>query len=109
MNVSDLWRDDCSWPRRLLHVKTMSVFAWQLDNTYGGVSQPAYATVSYTWGRYKIGEGQKPEVAALGVEGVTWPIPRVEPSHFTAETFHSMLKTVCHHADGEMSRINIYP
>lgn len=29
-----------SWPRRLLHVKSLTSYEWQLGNVYGGVAAP---------------------------------------------------------------------
>jgi hypothetical protein len=92
----------CSWPRRLLHVETLVVYTWEPNNTYNGISQPAYAAVSYTWGRYKLEDHEEPDVPRLSVTGVSWPIPRVRSSHFTTTTFHTMLKNICEHAKGEI-------
>ncbi|KAJ4176197.1 hypothetical protein NW767_015526 [Fusarium falciforme] len=89
------WSDDCPWPRRLLHVASMTSYPWSPGNKYGPHKEPRYNAVSYTWGRFRYKSNQ-PEYAKtrpLGVKGVTWPLPRVYPSHFTVEKLHKLLKT----------------
>jgi hypothetical protein len=41
------------WPRRLLYVLEMRSYERDGDNTYGGVREPAYNIISYTWGRWE--------------------------------------------------------
>lgn len=40
------------WPRRLLHVPTMTSFEWAPGNYYGSTQEPSYNATSYTWGRW---------------------------------------------------------
>lgn len=81
-----------SWPRRLLHVGTMRSHAWQPGNVYGGVKEPRYNAISYTWGRWALKENERPEVAALEVHGTPWKIPRVDPEHFRANDFRGAVQ-----------------
>lgn len=76
------------WPRRLLHVPTMTSLERQYDNRYGSVREPPYSILSYTWGRW-AGNADGPR---LGVKGVSWTIPAVDEEHFTAESFERVIK-----------------
>ncbi|KAI1748911.1 heterokaryon incompatibility protein-domain-containing protein [Xylaria castorea] len=80
-----------SWPRRLLHIKTMNSYPWQPGNIYGVVKEPKYNAVSYTWGRWQLKDNEQPEVTALEVHGTPWAIPRVDPQHFSADNFRHVL------------------
>lgn len=82
------------WPRRLLHIPTMTSHKWQPGNKYGHHMSPSYHTVSYTWGRWRLKDEprQKPDVEALFIKGVPWPIPRVDPDHFTVVEFESVIR-----------------
>ncbi|KAJ9603110.1 hypothetical protein H2200_012405 [Cladophialophora chaetospira] len=79
------------WPRRLLNVRTMTSHKWQPGNTYGGVVEPEYSTLSYTWVRWCVKDAS---VEALKIKGVPWELPRVQPSHFTVEQFEDILKRI---------------
>ena len=81
------------WPRRLLNVKTMVSCKWQPENSYGGIVEPTYSIVSYTWGRWRI-RNPKSTVPALPVKGVPWDIPRVDPAHFTADEFMKVVQAI---------------
>lgn len=83
------------WPRRLLHVPSLVSYEWKPGNCYGGHRCPAYNTLSYTWGRYALKEGDQPEVEALEIrfEGRrSWKIPRINPAHFTVEQFRAAIQ-----------------
>ncbi|KAK8051741.1 hypothetical protein PG993_003126 [Apiospora rasikravindrae] len=80
------------WPRRLLHVPSMTSMPWTPGNRYGPFSEPAYNVITYTWGRWRLHDGETPEVPALGVRGVPWKIPRVRPSAFTAAQLHKVVQ-----------------
>lgn len=67
------------WPRRLLHIPTMTSIERTDGNTYGEDVEPAFNIMSYTWGRWMIKEGGP----ALVVNGVTWKVPAVQDSHFS--------------------------
>lgn len=76
------------WPRRLLHVPTMTSYCWQPGNIYGTSKTPEYNTITYTWGRWKLRTPEKlPHVQAVHIKGVEWEIPRVDPQHFSREDF----------------------
>ncbi|ROW03793.1 hypothetical protein VMCG_05396 [Cytospora schulzeri] len=88
------------WPRRLLHVDRerdiFTSYKWEPGNIYGGIKEPKYNVISYTWGRYKLPDGTRPDVHALNIGGVTWAIPRIDPeNHFSVADFRAAIKTVC--------------
>ncbi|CZS79660.1 unnamed protein product [Fusarium graminearum] len=93
-NSEEQWSDDCLWPRRLLHVASMTSYPWSPGNKYGSYTEPYYNAVSYTWGRFRY-KDDHPEYAKtrpLAVNGVSWQLPRMRPSHFTADDMHELLK-----------------
>ncbi|KAK6208484.1 hypothetical protein LQW54_006830 [Pestalotiopsis sp. IQ-011] len=78
------------WPRRLLHVPSMTSYAKAEECRYNGTRRPRYNILSYTWGRWEVID---PVIRrSLPVQGVPWKIPTVEETHFTVETFHMVLK-----------------
>lgn len=86
------------WPRRLLDTDTMTSFERQEGNIYGGVNEPRYSTLSYTWGRF---EAKTPADLAsvnssscrLRVAGVTWTIPAIDKGRaFSAAAFEAAIK-----------------
>lgn len=80
--------DDSRWPRRLLHVPSMTSCKWSPGNIYHGRENPLYAAMSYTWGRYELREQQMQEVQGLPVRGIPWKVPRINPStHFRVDEF----------------------
>lgn len=92
--------NDSPWPRRLLHVPTMTSHKWRPGNKYGGHKEPAYHAISYTWGRWVLRESHtRPDIGSMVVMGVPWLIPRVNPDHFQAAEFDSAVH--------EASRIHV--
>ena len=77
------------WPRRLLHVPTMTSIPRSGHNTYGGVQEPDYNALTYTWGRYEMPTGHR-----LDLEGIAWRVPCICPSHFTVTEFDFVLKSI---------------
>lgn len=77
------------WPRRLLHIPSMRSLEREQSNTYGESSQPSYATVSYTWGRFEISDGP-----ALFIDGIPWTIPAIDPYHFRVEEFENTIRSI---------------
>lgn len=76
------------WPRRLLHVPTMTSYCWRPGNVYGNTSRPDYNAITYTWGRWMLrGPEEQPAVTAMDVKGVDWQVPRIDPKHFTRDEF----------------------
>jgi hypothetical protein len=73
------------WPRRLLHVPSMTSFEWGPGNVYGCHQTPAYYAITYTWGRWRLKEGNFPHINAIDIHGVSWDIPRVNPERFTTD------------------------
>ncbi|KAF2122747.1 hypothetical protein BDV96DRAFT_639314 [Lophiotrema nucula] len=82
------------WPRRLLHVPTLTSYEWQPGNTYNGMRSPTYNVITYTWGRYRLGEQERLDVHAVPIiiDGGHWDIPRIDPDHFTAEEFEKAIR-----------------
>ena len=91
--MSDLWAEPSwwdyappIWPRRLLHIPTMTSLERQEGNTYGDEKEPRYSILTYTWGRW-----QTDQVPPIDIKGTTWKIPAVEEKHFTVENFHRVI------------------
>ena len=100
--------DSCPWPRRLLHIQTLTSYQWQPGNVYGGWQNPKYSALSYTWGRWEISEADElPEVKAIPIKGVSWQIPRVDPVHFTVEAFEAAISDTAdpHPSQPDRSRV----
>lgn len=80
------------WPRRLLHVPTMTSWPWTSGNRYWVYSNPKYNAVSYTWGRWRIKDPhERPDIGALPIKQVDWPIPRIAKERFTVTEFQAMV------------------
>ncbi|KUI67248.1 hypothetical protein VM1G_03522 [Cytospora mali] len=84
------------WPRRLLDIPTMTSIERQDGNKYGGEREPRYSVLSYTWGRFQAFEDDAPR---LPVSSVSWKIPAVDETWFTAASFSRVLERI-----GETSR-----
>ena len=79
------------WPSRLLHVNTMVSYERKKigdDFSYNNIRNPRYSTISYTWGRYQVKDGDKKGVL-ITVSGVDWDVPSIMMNHFTP-TCYSM-------------------
>lgn len=94
MDLEEEERQLGSWPRRLLHVPTLTSYAWQPGNVYNGIPSPRYNAISYTWGRWRLDEFDQPHVNAIpiSIHGDTWPIPRIDPKHFTVGDFNAAIR-----------------
>ncbi|KAL2795517.1 hypothetical protein BJX66DRAFT_336851 [Aspergillus keveii] len=87
--------NDGIWPRRLLHVPTLTSYKWQPGNTYNGQSEPHYNAISYTWGRWAVraDDIKEPDSGGrLAIKGVPWQIPQIDPAHFSVEQFSKALQ-----------------
>ncbi|KAI1742659.1 hypothetical protein F4680DRAFT_463645 [Xylaria scruposa] len=82
-----------NWPRRLLHVPSMRSLEWKRGNKYGTFVAPAYNVITYTWGRFRLNDGEMPNIKAVDIKGTPWKIPRVRPSHFTANQFLAVIQS----------------
>src|SRR5438105_3618827 len=72
----------------------MTSHKWRPGNTYGGHKEPKYAAISYTWGRWRLKAATElPEVDPLKIYNVKWPIPRVQPEHFTTADFQNAVNS----------------
>lgn len=78
---------DCDWPRRLLHVNSLTSYEWQPGGIYGEHTKPKYNIISYTWGRFMLREGEYPDVQSMPIKGTTWEndLPRIKPEAFTVK------------------------
>ncbi|KAF2727760.1 hypothetical protein EJ04DRAFT_417463, partial [Polyplosphaeria fusca] len=76
------------WPHRLLHAASMTSYIRDGMNTYNGIQGPAYNILSYTWGYFQDPSKKAPPLLTRGVE---WPIPSIQPSHFTTDTFKTAI------------------
>lgn len=83
-----------TWPRRLLHVPTMTSYEWQPGNIYGPVTTPQYNAITYTWGRWRLDDHEQPEVPPISIHGIPWKVPRVDPGHFTAAHLEMIIQRV---------------
>ncbi|KAF2729343.1 hypothetical protein EJ04DRAFT_580709 [Polyplosphaeria fusca] len=84
------------WPRRLLHIPTLTSHEWKPGPTYGNHLAPKYNALTYTWGRWRLRDGkvpEKPHISALPIRGTDWPIPRIDPAHFTASQFANVVRS----------------
>ncbi|KAF2246493.1 hypothetical protein BU26DRAFT_606737 [Trematosphaeria pertusa] len=84
-------QDEKLWPRRLLHVPSMTSVEREGEHTYLGVQKPDYNILSYTWGRYKISDGP-----TLQVKNIGWDIQPIDPLRFTVEDLETTLRVVSH-------------
>ncbi|KAL6407300.1 hypothetical protein AUP68_10130 [Ilyonectria robusta] len=75
----------------------MTSYKWQPDNTYGGISNPSYSVISYTWGRWRLAENSCTD--SLPVRGVPWQVPKVDPKHFTIKRFQRVLDIIVNRED----------
>lgn len=93
MNMASI-KDDAlkRWPRRLLHVPTMTSHEWQKGNRYGNHVEPKYNAITYTWGRWRLQENEQPSVRAINIKGTPWKIPRVDPQRFTAGELETVIR-----------------
>lgn len=82
------------WPRRLLHLPTMTSYEWEPGNIYGSHVAPEYNAITYTWGRWSLDDGECPHVRAIEIHNVPWDIPRIRPDHFTSDELMNVLQSV---------------
>ncbi|KAF1809214.1 hypothetical protein P152DRAFT_516830 [Eremomyces bilateralis CBS 781.70] len=91
--VDPAFDDECAWPRRLLHISTLTSYPWRPGNIYGGKEQPQYHAITYTWGRWQLSPDSHPSITALDF-GTPWKIPRVDPARFTKEQFVNLIRSL---------------
>lgn len=56
------------------------------DDSFGGINEPSYNAISYTWGRFQLENGPK-----IPLKGVTWRIPSIDPRHFSVAEFQTAI------------------
>ncbi|KAL3442677.1 heterokaryon incompatibility protein-domain-containing protein [Aspergillus insuetus] len=75
-------------PKRLLHIPSMTSMTW--ESVVSRLERPPpYNALSYTWGRFTSEEDPP-----LDVRGISWRVPGIRPSHFTASEFCDILTTI---------------
>lgn len=72
----------------------MTSHEWQQGNVYAGNASPPYATISYTWGRWRLPHNHYSPHPALAVTGITWRVPPVDPTLFTVDEFGAVLNEI---------------
>lgn len=86
-----LWEDvEPSWPRRLLHIPSMTSVERGDGNTYGpnDEKEPDYSILTYTWGRWPAPDGSP----HIPVSGTTWAIPAVDSGKFSVAQFAAVIR-----------------
>lgn len=78
-----------TWPRRLLHIPTLTSLERQDGNVYGTHRKPHYGILTYTWGRWRTQSGP-----ALPVKNTTWAVPSVSADHFSLEEFENVVRYI---------------
>ncbi|TRX88848.1 hypothetical protein FHL15_010307 [Xylaria flabelliformis] len=87
------------WPRRLLHVPSMTSMLWQPGNYYSRFHEPKYNAMSYTWGRFRLDkDSPAPHAARLRVDDIEWDIPPIDPLHFSVDEFRAIINRVAQSA-----------
>lgn len=71
----------------------MTSFEWQSGNIYNGTRCPDYAILSYTWGRWRLRPGERPEIGCIDINGIAWEIPRVDDAIFSVQQFENALRS----------------
>lgn len=107
MSKEDLRAEEAllgNWPRRLLHVPTMTSYEWGPGNCYGPFESPLYNALTYTWGRWELRENQKPEVLPLDIKNISWECPRTDPDHFHPSQLQKVLQRMTANVDTGSSR-----
>lgn len=87
--------ESSSWPARLLHVDTLTSYAWQPGDIYGGHKKPRYNAISYTWGRFALNDQEELEIKAAPIYGTTWAefLPRMNPARYSVEDMILAIRT----------------
>lgn len=88
------------WPRRLLHIPTMTSVLRTGKGSYQASEYPRYSILSYTWGRWElpkhgeVGKSASSRELALPIQATTWEIPMVDGVHFTVRAFQDALEVI---------------
>ncbi|KAI1742966.1 hypothetical protein F4680DRAFT_410622 [Xylaria scruposa] len=98
------WDEDCQWPRRLLHVNSLTSHYWAPGNVYGSHKEPRYNAITYTWGRFQLAkeDPRYPSTDPLPVKGIKWQryLPRMNPDHFTVKEMIDIIRVASEPANG---------
>jgi hypothetical protein len=82
------------WPRRLLHVPTMTSVERSDGNMYGQDKEPEYNALSYKWGLFVVDDGPR-----LEVKGINWRIPAVDQTRFSVKELERVLQNMAKEID----------
>ncbi|KAL3491651.1 hypothetical protein BJX62DRAFT_236917 [Aspergillus germanicus] len=82
------------WPRRLLHIPTMTSIERTAISIYNGIQEPSYGILSYTWGRW-----ESRDTDPIVIRRTPWRIPAVTPEHFTREMLQGVINQIGRHVD----------
>lgn len=74
------------WPRRLLHVSSMTSLERSAENIYGEYKEPSYHAISYTWGRFADSNQN-----SIQVNNLSWKVPSIKDTHFSTEDFEAAI------------------
>jgi hypothetical protein len=77
-------------------VPSMTSYAWQTGNVYGDFTEPQYAALSYTWGRFMLRNPtlyQKLSIRPLPVRGIDWEVPLIDSRHFSTRQFKKCIQS----------------
>ncbi|KAF2733405.1 hypothetical protein EJ04DRAFT_605689 [Polyplosphaeria fusca] len=83
------------WPRRLLHVESMTSYERQGADIYNAKKAPRYNILTYTWGRFEL----RGKESAMRIFGIEWSIPAVQPGHFTHHQLETLIQQLAKEED----------
>ncbi|RDW63306.1 hypothetical protein BP6252_10851 [Coleophoma cylindrospora] len=89
--IPDFEKKMMHWPRRLLHLPTMTSYPWKLGNIYNNAKDPVYDAVSYTWGRMMM---KRPGQRRLKIRGIPWRVPRLRPNFLKVRDFINLFRSL---------------
>jgi hypothetical protein len=81
----------------------MTCYEWQPGNKYGDFVAPQYNALSYTWGRFRLEDGEFPKFEVIKIEGILWDVPRIRDTRFTADQFKALIKKATEVNAGDLS------
>jgi hypothetical protein len=70
----------------------MTSLPWRPGDLYGDHESPKYNALSYTWGRWSLDDIALKSIESIEITGVSWPIPRIDPDHFTVKEFMNVIR-----------------
>lgn len=103
--------DECNMPMRLLYASVrpqmpFEVHKWPPGDWYGPshnprhAQKPQYVAITYTWGRWRLDHGARPDVPGVAITGTEWTIPRVKPECFSEQGLREIIRSACEYSMG---------